>query len=64
MLSTLNAATQTVDIEMAYIFEDDFIESLVNAAKRGVKVRLVTNSLDGIDLFFSCTSIGKAMSVF
>ena len=53
LLSTLNAATQTVDIEMAYIFEDDFIEALVNAAKRGVKVRLVTNSLDGIDLFFS-----------
>ena len=26
LLSTLNAATQTVDIEMAYIFEDDFMK--------------------------------------
>ncbi len=53
LLSTLNAATKTIDVEMAYIFEDEFIEALESAAKRGVNVRLVTNSLEGIDLFFS-----------
>lgn len=53
LLSTIHAASETLDIEMAYIFEDEFIEALAKAAERGVKVRLVTNSLKGIDLFFS-----------
>jgi len=53
LLSTINSASETLDIEMAYIFEDEFIEAVAKAAKRGVKVRLVTNSLEGIDFFFS-----------
>ena len=53
LLSTINSASETLDIEMVYIFEDEFIEALARAAERGVKVRLVTNSLKGIDLFFS-----------
>ena len=53
LLSTIESASETLDIEMAYIFEEDFIEALVRAAERGVDVRLVTNSLKGIDFFVS-----------
>lgn len=49
LLAIIHGAQQTLDIEMAYVHVEEFHEALVKAAKRGVKIRLITNSKDGID---------------
>ncbi len=49
LLAIIGGAQKTLDIEMAYVHVKEFHDALVEAAKRGVKIRLITNSKDGID---------------
>jgi len=50
-LALINNAKYTLDIETPYFIPTDkFIEALENAAKRGVKVRLLTNSENTNDM--------------
>ena len=49
LLSIIEGAQETLDIEMAYVHVQEFHDALVEAAKRGVKIRLITNSQNGID---------------
>ncbi|MBT6434534.1 MAG: phosphatidylserine/phosphatidylglycerophosphate/cardiolipin synthase family protein [Deltaproteobacteria bacterium] len=49
LLAIIHGAEKTLDIEMAYVHVAEFHEALTEAAKRGVKIRLITNSKDGID---------------
>lgn len=49
LLSVIEGAQHTLDIEMAYIHVREFTEALVRAANRGVKIRLISNSQHGID---------------
>lgn len=44
-----HGAQKTLDIEMAYVHVKEFHTALKQAAQRGVKIRLITNSKDGID---------------
>ena len=53
ILSIIEGAQDTLDIEMAYIHIPEFSAALAKAAKRGVDIRMITNSQDGIDLEFS-----------
>jgi cardiolipin synthase len=49
VLAIIEGAQHTLDIEMAYVHVDEFCEALVTAVKRGVKVRLISNSQSGMD---------------
>ena len=49
LLAIIHGAQDTLDIEMAYVHVEEFHEALTQAAQRGVKIRLITNSKDGID---------------
>ena len=51
VLSAIGAATRTVDLELAYfVAHDSLCGSLGRAARRGVRVRLLTNSAESNDL--------------
>ena len=49
LLAMAEGAQSTLDVDMAYIHMPAFSDALVKAAERGVKIRIVTNSQDGID---------------
>lgn len=53
ILSVIEGAQDTLDIEMAYLHIPEFSAALAKAAKRGVDIRMITNSQDGIDIEFS-----------
>lgn len=51
LLSAVGAATRTVDLELAYfVAHDSLCGALERAARRGVRVRLLTNSAESNDL--------------
>ena len=50
LLSIIEGAEKTLDIEMAYLHVPAFSEALAKAARRGVQVRLISNSQKGIDM--------------
>lgn len=49
LLALVNSATESLDIEIAYILVPEFTEALRQAAGRGVKIRLITNSKQSTD---------------
>jgi cardiolipin synthase len=53
-LASIHAAARTLDLEFAYfVAQDPFCEALADAVRRGVRVRLLTNSAESNDLPFS-----------
>ncbi len=58
MLRAIRAAQRSVDIENAYFMEVPAIrDALIEAMKRGVPVRVLTNSTDSVDETFVCVPI-------
>jgi cardiolipin synthase len=54
VLAAIGAASERVDIELAYfVAHDPLCDALVSAARRGVRVRLLTNSAESNDLPFA-----------
>ena len=49
ILSIIEGASTTLEMEIAYLHVPRFTEALVSAAARGVRVRLISNSQAGID---------------
>lgn len=49
LLDIIGSATKTLDLELAYVFEESVINALEAAAKRGVKVRLLTDGYEATD---------------
>jgi len=49
LLALVRRATQTLDIEIAYMMVPEVTEALKEAAKRGVKITLITNSKNSTD---------------
>ncbi|OVE81762.1 hypothetical protein BVY03_02785 [bacterium K02(2017)] len=43
LLAVINFAQKTLDIEISYITMPEFMQELIKAAKRGVKIRLLVN---------------------
>lgn len=43
MLAVVDAAQETLDIEIAYVVIPDFVEAVLRAAERGVKIRFLVN---------------------
>lgn len=56
-------ATQTIDIENAYVIADEVIEkAIIDALKRGVRVRILSNSAESIDQSAITTPILKSLA--
>jgi len=49
LLDIIDGAQQTLDMELAYIFDPAIMDALIRAAERGVEVRVVTNSYESVD---------------
>jgi cardiolipin synthase len=58
-LAAIGAATERVELELAYfVAHDPLCDALVRAARRGVRVRLLTNSAASNDLPFATWTTG------
>ena len=49
LLDIIDGAQQTLDMELAYIFEPEIMDALCRAAERGVDVRVITNGYESVD---------------
>jgi len=50
MLSVVGAAKESLELEIAYVVIPEFIEAVIEAADRGVKVRFLVNSEKGTNI--------------
>ncbi|MCU0734975.1 MAG: phosphatidylserine/phosphatidylglycerophosphate/cardiolipin synthase family protein [Methylotetracoccus sp.] len=61
-IRAIRAAQQSVEIENAYFMDVPAIrDALIDAMKRGVRVRVLTNSTDSVDETFVCVPILKGI---
>lgn len=61
-LSAIGAATERVELELAYfVAHPPLCDALVRAARRGVRVRMLTNSAESNDLPFATWTTAKGV---
>jgi cardiolipin synthase len=62
VLAAIGSARERVEIELAYfVAHDPLCDALVGAARRGVRVRLLTNSAESTDLPFATWTTGEGL---